>query len=200
MSLHTGVNVDEARAADRERKRAEAAAHQPPPPDPITTPEQGAALLGLTADQVHTAADGVPVEAVDRVLTDTAWVHQRRTTARNGMYGEQPATPAQHLAAVLDRARTQHHAHQRHTAQQAERDRRQTCPVTGQVDPTTRPRRLPWQSPRDTELRLSDRGLIAILAAAAEQVTPDELDRARGLLTQVLAGRAEPEHKKRRRR
>ena len=159
----------------------------------VITPEQGAARLGLLADDVTAELDkhGLAPFA-DRILTDAAWTARQAqgTVSASGA----PPGPTVMLAAVVAEAQTRQAAAERAAAAAEQRDRDRTCAVTGQVDPTTYRRRLPWAWNQPDHLaRLSDRGYLAVLAAALDTLTDDELERARGIVASSLAPAATPE-------
>ena len=159
------------RATLDEQARREEARRQP-----IPDPQTGAALLGLDADQVRVAVPDVDPALVDRVLTDRGWVRTLKETLRSGT-GQQPM-PSTYLSAVVDRVRTHADAAQRAQAREARYRADHVCRVLGVVGDSTRPRPLPWSAPGE-KVRVSDRGLAALLAAWQEALTAGELAAAR---------------------
>ena len=190
----SGDQGEIAYATFTEQARREEARRQP-----IPDSQAGAALLGLTVAEVRDAVPDVDPAIVDRVLTDRGWLHHTKETASSAT-GKQPM-PADFLRAVADRVRTHADAAQRAQAREARYRADHVCRVLGRFDESTRPRPLPWSPPGDT-VRVSDRGLAALTAAWAEQLTTGEMDAARRYVAEHAppAPQAVQETPKRRRR
>jgi len=194
MTTTTTETLAVSHATFTEQARREEARREPTP-----HPQAGAALLGLDAAQVRQAVPDVNPAIVDRVLTDRGWVRGLKETLRSGT-GQQPM-PSTYLSAVVERVRTHADAAERARAQEARYRADHTCRITGVVDASTRPRPLPWSAPGE-KVRVSDRGLAALTAAWAEQLTTGEMDAARRYVAEHAppAPQGDEETTKRRRR
>lgn len=163
------------------------------------TADTGAAVLGTTLTDLESSCPTrLAAEILRRMLADKTQVDLiMETVALNpGDKGSSSASEKLTTARqryLLDRAISTAQTQQFFADNRRRAQDNQVCAVLGEYDPTVRPRRV-----LDRELQLSDIGEQAILAAAAEQLTPQQTDRARALLG--IDTRPEPEPRRRHRR
>lgn len=160
-----------------------------PPADPLRyvdpktiTPSWAAERLGLDLKELRASFPDDLVEHIDTALCDRTWLASRLTPDYASGAPRTPADQRQALLAECQRrsglARSRDEAAKR-------RRRESVCAVTGIEDPSTRWRDLSVLTKQHQgRVRLSDRGLAAVIAAIVRTADPDDVDAATRWITE----------------